>query len=152
VRKLAVSLLLALAVVVGAEACSASTQSPTPWTETQACSGGTCAGTLPVIGDAGMSLAYVDSFRLGVCAASGQTLSGAGSMLAVWGNSAVNLPFRNNALDQLVTTSGSRCATFPDIVVGEVTPEPDYVIFEASGVTVSGGAALSVYLYPHRGH
>jgi hypothetical protein len=119
------------------------------FSETQTCTTGTCAGTAPTGADAGAALNSVDKFRLMICAASGQTLSGAGTMQAYYCDAVSNLCYRDTGLDQTVTASGVRCATFPDFNVGYVTAQQDTVEFVASGVTVSGGAALTERIYTH---
>lgn len=112
----------------------------------QACAAGSCSGTAPTTGpNDGMMLYGVVSYRLTICAVSGQTLSGAGTMLAYRYDGALELPWVPNAgLNQPVTASGSRCTTFPDFLV--VGAQPGRVRFVASGVTVSGGATLDVLL------
>lgn len=109
----------------------------------QACSAGTCNGTAPSTSLEGMSLSGVSGYRLTVCAASGQTLSGAGSMQSYAWNSAEQLWARDPGLDQNVTASGKQCQTFPDFKTGL---QYDRVRFVASGVTVSGGSTLDALL------
>lgn len=140
-------------------ACSAATQLPAPVSYTQPCTAGTCTGTFPTVFDAGMQLAYVNSFRVKACAWAaaagnvGQQFQGAGTFNAVLGDSLVQLPLRNTGLDQTVTASGVNCITFPDFTVGTVSPEPHFVFFYPSGVTVNGvdGGPLTIYIEPHRG-
>jgi hypothetical protein len=116
-----------------------------PWNEDQACSGGTCTRSpaTPVGTLDGMRMSSTKGYRVSVCAVSGQTLSGAGTLLAWRYNAARLLWERNKDLDRAVAVSGVRCAAFAD------TPVPaqivsDRVLYAASGVTVSGGATINV--------
>lgn len=112
-------------------------------TAAQTCSAGSCTGTAPTTQYEGMGLYGVTSYRLTACAASGQTLSGAGTLQAYGFNSAENVWVRNPGLDQSVTASGKQCQAFPDFLVGI---QYGRVRFVSSGVTVSGGSTLDVLL------
>lgn len=118
--------------------------------ETQTCTAGTCAGTTPSSTAVGASMAWVNNYRLRVCAASGQTLSGAGTMQTWFCDVTSRLCYRDPGLDQGVSVSGQQCQLFPDLTVGYITPAADTVEYVASGVTVSGGAALTVDILTYR--
>ena len=98
----------------------------------------------------GMALGGVRSFRITVCAASGQTLSGAGSVQMWLYDPVAALWTRNPGLDQTITVTATSCAgaacqcqAFPDLVAGNnnmgFRVEP-YL----NAVTVSGGANVTV--------
>lgn len=144
--------LAAVAGILLVWACSANTQVTAPVNYTQACTNGTCTGSFPAIWDAGMVMSLVTAYRLSICAWSGQTLSGAGTMRGVWGDSVHSLPIRNADLDATIDSSanGVQCETWNDILVPAQTPEPDYAFFYPNGVTVSGvdGGPITVYLTP----
>lgn len=108
----------------------------------QPCSAGSCTRSAPTLSTEGMSLIAVYGFRLKVCAASGQTLSGAGTLQAYAYDADEGVWTRNKDLDQLVTNT-TRCQTFPDF---RTELRADRVLFAASGVTVSGGSGLDVLL------
>lgn len=112
----------------------------------QTCSVGSCSGTAPSGPNEGMILFGVVSYRLTICAAAGQTLSGGGTVLAYRYDGAEGLWPPNHYLDQAVpsTASGQRCHTFPDFIV--IGGQTGRVRFVASSVTVSGGTTLDVLL------
>jgi hypothetical protein len=94
----------------------------------------------PTTAAEGQALSAAKGLRVTVCAAAGQTLSGAGTLRAwyygaVWG--------RNSALDQAVpaAAAGVRCWTFPDL---QVHVRAGRVLFAADSVTVSGGTTVTV--------
>jgi len=123
----------------------------TSFSETQACAAGSCTrASAPASTAEGASLSGVDGYRVSICAASAQTLSGAGTMQGWWCDSVSSLCYRNTGLDQTVSASGVRCATFPDFKVSDITSNFDSVVFASSGVTVSGGSALTVRIYTHK--
>src|SRR4051812_46307439 len=72
----------------------------------------------PTLATEGMSLVGVKGFRVSICAQSGQTLSGAGSLRAYLYHSDAALWMRNPSLDLSVTAAGVRCQAFPDFVTG----------------------------------
>jgi hypothetical protein len=120
-----------------------------PFSETQPCSIGTCAGTAPTSTASGMNIHGMDKgFRLVVCAASGQTLSGAGTMQLYLCSKTLPTCAHNKELDRSVNISGERCQAWADFLVGAPPWEDATVEAVASGVTVSGGVALSVFLFP----
>ena len=107
----------------------------------QTCSGNSCGtGVLPTSTMDGMLLGGVSKYRLTVCAASGQTLSGAGTMQSFTFSTAEGVWDRGNS-DANVTTT-QRSQSF-DFVVGL---RFDRVRYVANAVTVSGGATLDVLL------
>lgn len=110
----------------------------------QTCSAGSCTGTAPTGMNEGMTLYGVVAYRLSVCAASGQTLSGAGTLQAYRYDSAENQWIRNKGLDQTVNASAVQCQTFPDVAVSG--GQLGRIRFVASSVTVSGGSTLDVLL------
>lgn len=120
------------------------------YSDTQTCTAGSCTGSAPTSAAVGANLAWVDGFRLRVCAAAGQTLSGAGTMQAYLCDAVKQACYRNSGLDQAVTTSGVQCVTFPDFKATYITELADTVEFVASGVTVSGGAGLTMEIQTHR--
>lgn len=137
--------LLLLSVLVAAVAAAHSFRYSYEWASSgtaQPCTAGTCTRADPTSATEGMSLAGVPGFRLTICAASGQTLSGAGTMKA-WVYHPDEAAWARNAdLDQTVTVSGKRCQVFPDFLTG--VPNNNRVLFAASSVTVSGGSGLDV--------
>lgn len=148
-KSIAVSLVVVAAVAVAAPFTYKYEMASCPgWTvannciAAQACSAGSCSGTAPSTSTEGMSLGGVGGFRLSICAASGQTLSGTGTMQAYDYVVAEGLWSRDVGLDQTVTATG-RCQTFPDFIVGG---RFDRVRFVSSAVTVSAGTTLDVIL------
>ena len=98
----------------------------------------------------GMKLTYVKGAWIELCAASGQTLSGAGSLQAYYYDPAIALWTRNPSLDLAVTVASTscggaacRCQTWGDLAVG--ASKSGYVLFATSGITVSAGT-LAVYV------
>jgi hypothetical protein len=85
----------------------------------------------------GLDLENLAHYRVIVSAASGQTLSGAGSLLAWMWSHTLAAWCRNPALDQLVTVSGKRAQVSAEFDVGVCIGR---VLFAASGVTASSGA------------
>jgi len=109
----------------------------------QPCSAGVCTRSDPTLATEGMSLASVSGYRLKICAVSGQTLTGAGTMKAWAYDADEGVWTRAKDLDQAVTESTKRCQSFPDFLSGT---QRDRVLFAASGVTVSGGSGLDVLI------
>jgi len=101
----------------------------------------------PSAADDGVSLisstaAPIRGYMLSVCAASGQTLSGAGYLRA-WVYSALAAAWmRNTALDEQVNLSGKPCQAFPDRRPGYLKLRR--VLYAADGITVSGGTTVTV--------
>ncbi|MFL5344362.1 MAG: hypothetical protein ACJ8AT_06200 [Hyalangium sp.] len=84
----------------------------------------------------------VRGFFVSVCAASAQTLSGAGLLRAwVYHPDAASW-MRNPDLDLSVTASGVRCQAFPDLRTGYL--QGRRVLFAADSLTVSGGTTVTV--------
>lgn len=111
---------------------------------------GTSAAAPTAASTGGFDLTEVTGFRVSVCAESGQTLSGAGTIAAYLKNNITGLIERNPGLDLAITVTGTscagaacRCQVFPDMQVtgsdlgGTYFPRP-------SGVTVSGGTTVTV--------
>lgn len=152
---------LILVLVLSAGAASAQVPPRYYW-ETQTCSAGTCDRGAPAASDfvgtasalaVGMNLSGARGFYVSVCAASGQTLGGAGTLAAYVYEPWTGLVFRDSALDlklsdvtSATACAGSpcRCATFPDLLPALRLNRR--VLYAATGVTVSGGSTLSVYI------
>jgi len=103
--------------------------------------------TLPTSSDAAISsttslnLWNVMGYRVVVCAESGQTLSGSGTLDAyVWDHS-LGLWIPNNDLNLTVDEAVARCQAFPD---GETRARVGRVMYIANNVTVSGGTNVVV--------
>jgi hypothetical protein len=145
------TLLRYLPLVAVLVAGSVHAQVQPPFSEDQACSAGSCTrAAVPAAANEGVELSGATGYRVSVCASAGQTLSGAGSMSAWRLNYASGTWDRDPDLDFLVTASGARCQAFPDVSIGAVLLK-DRVIYTAVGVTVSGGAALTVWIVPSGG-
>lgn len=91
----------------------------------------------------GMPLNGVEGFRVSVCAASGQTLTG-GTLRAWLYHAPAGLWMRNSDLDRTVANNSQRCQPFPD----QATPLrlAHRVLYQAQAVTASGGAAVDIYI------
>lgn len=152
-RRVLSSVLLAV-LLVSALCASTALADATPTigtsvSEVQPCVAGTCArSAAPTSALEGLSLGFVRGYSLMVCAATGQTLSGAGILQAYWCDSRTGVCARQPDADQTVTASGAQCQAFAPFLVPNESTKQDSVVFAASGVTVSGGAGLTVYLYP----
>ncbi len=109
-----------------------------PWTENQTAAGRTAPST-----DAteGLSLDRVVAYQVTVCAETGRTLSGAGTLDAYWYNPTLLKWVKNPGLALSVTASAVRCMTFPQSTVG--SPQ-GRVLYAANGVTISGGTTVDV--------
>ena len=117
------------------------------FSETVTCAANSCTRAAPTSTAEGMSLYTVSSFRLEVCAASGQTLSGTGTVQIYWCNSVTGLCDRNPGLDVSVTAT-TRCQAFPDFLVTARLAFDSTVVAAPNGVGVSGGN-LTVAMYPY---
>jgi hypothetical protein len=126
-------------------ACSTSCPSRYYW-ETAVPTTRAAPSATPVDGTvgSGMKLPSVTGAFVSLCAASGQTLSGAGSLAAYYYDPAAALWMRDPDLDldvDLTATScgGSpcRCRVWPDFPVP--ANKAGYVLFATDGITVSGG-------------
>ena len=97
----------------------------------------------PTLSTEGVSLGSARGLRVTLCAASGQTLSGAGALRAYYSPSGT-IWSRNSGLDLAVPgdAAGKACWTFPDV---EVLVRTGRVLFAADGVTVSGGTTVTLY-------
>lgn len=92
----------------------------------------------------GMKLNYVVGAWVSLCAASGQTLSGAGSLNAYYYDPGAALWMRDPDLDLAVSVTATscagaacRCQVWPDFAVPG--NKPGYVLFATNAVTVSAG-------------
>jgi hypothetical protein len=95
-------------------------------------------------------LGGVQKFYVSVCAASGQTLSGAGTLAAYLYDRQRGKVKRNPSLDQTITVtstscggSACRCQVFP-VQEASGVPDGDTLIYAANGVTVSGGTTVDI--------
>lgn len=146
--KNAIRFALALSVFVAGVAHA---QVGPPFSENQACSAGSCTRGIPdpnndtVPASSGAELSTATGFRVSICAAAGQTLSGAGTLLAWRYNSNAGKWERNKGLDLTVAVSAVQCAAFPDVEVAALVLK-DRVLYATSGVTVSGGATATVWI------
>jgi hypothetical protein len=113
-----------------------------PFTESQA-----LTRAAPTLSTEGVSMSQITAFRVSVCATTGNTLSGSGTLKAYLYNPAVGLWMRNPSLDVAVTNSGERCQVFPDFTVTSIAvtgSAPYRTLFATSAVTVSGGTTVDV--------
>lgn len=102
----------------------------------------TATGGAPTLGNVGMGLDGVEGYRVSVCAESGQTLSGTGTLRAYGYHSDAGLWMRVPAIDLTVSASGVRCMMFPDIKPGVNSNHRVY--FATDTVAISGGTNLDV--------
>lgn len=108
------------------------------WSESQA-----LTRAAPTLTTEGLDLSDIAGFRVTVCAASGQTLAGAGALQAYVYDNDLALWTRNPSLDITISTAGARCLTFADIQTVVATGRG---LFAATGVTVSGGTTVTVQM------
>lgn len=118
------------------------------WVETQNLTGSAPDYATLIAGTSQPGL-LVESFphlRPFVCASSGQTLSGAGSILAYWCDRGEEICMRNPSLDYSVTVtatscngSACQCQVFPDLQGGG---GPGFIRYVPSGITVSAGTTV----------
>lgn len=130
---------LACVVALFAVAAYAGTRA---WTESQA-----LTRAAPSTSSEGISMSQVTGFKLSVCATTGNTLSGAGSLKAYLYNPVAALWMRNPALDVNVTATGERCQVFPDFTVSAPAitgGDPYRALWGTSSVTVSAGTTVDV--------
>lgn len=99
-----------------------------------------------------LDLSKVEGFRVEVCAASGQTLGGAGSVDAYLTN-AFGEVLRGKGADNPISVSATscggsacRCQVFPDQWVNG-SAAGGRVMYIPNGVTVSGGSTVVVRIY-----
>lgn len=114
---------------------------------TVTCAAGTCTEAAPSA-NSGFALINVQGYLVRICADSGQTLSGAGTMRDYHCSATLSpacsvIP--GNA--QSVTASSVRCQEFPPFVVPYLDNTADTMYWSPSGVTVSSGD-LTVYICP----
>lgn len=141
-------LLLTLAVAGGAladakfiaAACSKDKTQNTASACTQTAN--SASGNEPTAATPGVDLVNVCSLRVVVSAASGQTLSGAGTLKFWLYSQSLGRYVVNRVVTRSVTTSGERDHLIDDLWVGVHSGK---VYVEAESVTVSSGA-VSVYV------
>lgn len=146
----------ALAIVVGALlpsiasaqtylACSSNCPSRYYW-ETAVPTTRAAPSATPVDGtvNSGMKLNAVVGAYVSLCAASGQTLSGAGSLNAYYYDPGAALWMRDPDLDLSVSVGATscagaacRCQVWPDFAISSA--KLGYVLYATNGITVSGG-------------
>lgn len=111
----------------------------------------TAPSATPVDGTvgSGLKLSLVVGGYISVCAASGQTLAGAGTLDAYYYHPGAALWMRNPGLDLTISVTATscagspcRCQIFPDFSVG--APKAGYILYATNGVTVSGGTTVVV--------
>lgn len=92
----------------------------------------------------GMKMNFVTGAYVSLCAANGQTLSGAGTLDAYYYDLGAALWMRDPDLDLTVSVTGTscggaacRCQIWPDFDVAAV--KGGYVLFATTGITVSAG-------------
>jgi len=113
------------------------------------CSAGTCTETAPST-NTGTALGYVQSYYVRICADSGQTLSGAGTMRDYHCSATLSPPcsqVHDNNLS--VTASSVRCQEWAPFVVPYIDTTTDTFWWSPSGVTVSSGN-LTIYICPQK--
>lgn len=128
--------------------------------ESFTCTAGSCSGSAAVAADFTASNRYVTldvakAWTAKVCAASGQTLSGGGTLQVYgidpwdstvpWRNADLDMPLASKAGATTCTGAACRCVGWSDFLVGVNLPRKFKLV--PDGVTVSGGATLSVYVY-----
>lgn len=122
----------------------ASQGSKRTWTETPI-----LTRAVPTLASEGMDLGNIDGFRVSVCAASGQTLSGGGNLNAYLYNYDTALWQRNPGLDWAISVTATscsgalcRCQVFPDQVVAAALGSR--VLYAPNAVTISSGTTVVV--------
>lgn len=141
-------------LLLGAVALLLASSEPPPTTvacasRTVTCSAGTCTETAPST-NTGTVLLSARGYYLRVCADSGQTLSGAGTMRDYHCSAALSpscAQVKGN--NQAVTNSAERCEEFIPFVVPYVDNTADTMFWSPTGVTVSSGN-LTVYICPQK--
>lgn len=145
-RFLVVLALFALPVVASAQAVA-------PLSEVDSCSANSCTRAAPTCSAQpyeGFSLLGVRGFNLMVCAASGQTLSGTGTLQMYRCDAFTGLPTRIPGLDQSVTST-TQCQSFTDFIMWSPTSWTDTFVVAPTSVGVSLGDTthkLTVYFHP----
>ena len=105
----------------------------------------------PTSATTGMNLYQVKGFRISVCAPSGATLSGAGTIDIYNRNGTTGLWEFNKALQQTVNVTATscsgapcRCQVFPDFL--QTARLGSQLLPAANGVTVSAGTTVDIYV------
>lgn len=106
---------------------------------------------VPTSATTGFNTHRVKGMRVSVCAQSGATLSGAGSINAYNQNPSTGLWERNPGLDLAISVTATscagaacRCQVFPDIE--QVASQGSQYLPAANAVTVSAGTTVDVYV------
>jgi hypothetical protein len=104
---------------------------------------------------ASLNLALLNGYRVRICANSGQTLSGAGTMQAYWLSNRGSEVSRNLELDKSVNVTATscqgaacRCMTWGDFQVA--VGAGGRVIHATNGVTVSGGTDVQICYFGYK--
>jgi hypothetical protein len=149
-RSVAILAGLALGVLLSYSGTARADPPPTTTScssRTVTCAAGTCTEAAPSA-NSGFALINVQGYLVRICADSGQTLGGAGTMRDYHCSATLSpacsvIP--GNA--QSVTASSVRCQEFPPFVVPYLDNTADTMYWSPSGVTVSSGD-LTVYICP----
>lgn len=121
------------------------TANASEYTETTTVSAGSATRSAPTLDTEGLPLGSVDAAALVLEAASGQTLSGGGTMKCYYYDPSVAAWVRAPDADLTMPsgTSGQRRITFQGLAV---VGKRGRILYAPSSVTVSGGATVKVYL------
>lgn len=146
-RKLARALAPLLALAVLSTSAIALAQAPRRFSKAVAISG-TATDSAPSsapTSTTALNLFGVTSFRITVCADSGQTLSGGGTVDIWLYNPTISLWTWNEDLTQDIGTGGTRCQVFPDLDAGRLmTGASGFYLFpRINGATASGGTNIT---------
>lgn len=142
----ALALLVALAAHAGAPYATGSTLTCSSRSFT--CAAGTCTETAPST-NTGTALQYVQSYYVRVCADSGQTLSGAGTMRDYHCSAALSPSCSQVNENNKSVTLTERCQEWPSFVVPYIDTTADTMFWSPNGVTVSSGN-LTIYICPQK--
>ena len=116
------------------------------WTQATPCTGTTCTRTAPTLATEGMGLGLVEAYRITLCAAAGQTLAGAGTLeVRLWDPSATAWARHGTTLEPI---AGQRCVTWDDVPVAARLRTHRVAVIPV-GITVSGGADVTVRIHPY---
>lgn len=129
---------------------------PLPVSETVTCTANVCTrSAMPASAAEGISLIGVRAIHVSVCAASGQTLGGGGTIQFFLWDSFLNLPMSHTDMYwpiKVTSTScigaACQCQVSDAIPIPDFTFRPDSIVAAAYQVTVSGGASITVTIYP----
>jgi hypothetical protein len=143
-RRTALAIVLALLAPLAASAAPATYTTIANRTVQGACASGTCDAPVEAAGatDGADLVRFARGLVVTVCAASGQTLSGAGTLTAYLREPGIALWAAAPELNLTVTSSARRCQTFSGFMVTVPRGRATWV---PTGVTVSGGG-VTVYI------